>query len=146
MTATSNFWSPNVNACVLSRFSHVRLFVTPWTVARQEPLSMGFSRQECWSWLPCPPPRDLPDPGFEHTSLRSPPLAGGFFTTSATWEAYHCSSCTYLSPSPYNLSWTLIGLYDLIHRMCMLITSLSNSSVFMVFPYPNYFFKKIKTF
>ena len=43
--------------CVLSRFfSRVRLCVTPWTVARQAPLSMGFFRQECWSGLPCPPP------------------------------------------------------------------------------------------
>ena len=42
-----------------------RLFVTPWTVARQAPLSMGFSRQECWSGLSCPPPGDRPDPGIE---------------------------------------------------------------------------------
>ena len=40
-------------------------FVTPWTVARQAPLSMGFSRQEYWSGLPCPPPADLPNPGIE---------------------------------------------------------------------------------
>ena len=50
-------------------------------------LSVGFSRQEYWSGLPCPPPRRLPDPGIEHTSLASPALAGGFFTTNATWEA-----------------------------------------------------------
>ena len=43
--------------------SHVQLYVTPWTVARQAPLSMGFSRQEQWSGLPCPPPGGLPDPG-----------------------------------------------------------------------------------
>ena len=48
-------------ACVLSCFSHVPLFVTLWTVARQAPLSMGFSRQEHWSGLPRPPPGDLPD-------------------------------------------------------------------------------------
>ena len=48
--------------------SCVRLFVTPWTVARQAPLSMGFSRQEHWSGLPCPPPGDLPDPGIEPES------------------------------------------------------------------------------
>ena len=48
---------------------------------------MGFSRQEYWSRLPCPPPGDLPDPGIEPMSLMSPALAGGFFTTSATWEA-----------------------------------------------------------
>ena len=72
---------------VLSRFSHVQLFVTPWTAAHQAPLSMRFSRQEYWNGLPCPPPGDLPDPGMEPTSLRSPALAGGFFTTGTTWEA-----------------------------------------------------------
>ena len=63
--------------CVLS---HVRLFVTLWTVARQAPLSVGFPRQGCWSGLSCPPPGDLPDPGVEPASLASPALAGGFFT------------------------------------------------------------------
>ena len=58
-------------------------FVTPWTVAHQAPLSMGFPRQERWSGLPCPPPRELPDPGVEPASLLSPALAGRFFTTSA---------------------------------------------------------------
>ena len=72
---------------MLSRFSCVQLFVTLWTVAHQAPLSMGFSRQEYWSGLPCPPPGDLPDPGMESASLMSPALAGMFFTTSATWEA-----------------------------------------------------------
>ena len=62
------------------------LFVTPWTVACQAPLSMGFSRQECWSGLQCPFPEDLPNPGIKPASLMSPALAGGFFTTSATWE------------------------------------------------------------
>ena len=63
------------------------LFATPWTVARQAPLSMGFSRQESWSGLPCPPAGDLPYLEIEPTSLTSPALAGGFFATSATWEA-----------------------------------------------------------
>ena len=69
-----------------SRFSRVRLFATPWTVAHQAPLSMRFSRQEYWSGLPCPPPRDLPDPGMGPASLTSAALAGGLFTTSAPWE------------------------------------------------------------
>ena len=47
---------------VLSRFCCVRLFVTPWTVVYQAPLSKGFSRQGYWSGLPCPPPGDLPNP------------------------------------------------------------------------------------
>ena len=70
-----------------SRFSHIGLFATPWTVAHQAPLSMGFSRQEYWSGLPCPPPGDLPDPGMEPESLMSPVLVGWYFITSATWEA-----------------------------------------------------------
>ena len=49
----------------MKSLSHVRLFVIPWTVAYQAPLSMGFSRQECWIGLPFPSPGDLPDPGIE---------------------------------------------------------------------------------
>ena len=60
---------------------------TPWTVAHQAPLSMGFFRQEHWIGLPHPSPGDLPDPGIESSSLLSPALEGGFFTTSTTWEA-----------------------------------------------------------
>ena len=69
---------------MLSHFSHVRLFVTPQTVAHQAALSMGFSKQEYWSGLPCPPPGNLPDPGIKPTSLTSWVLAGAFFTTSTT--------------------------------------------------------------
>ena len=65
-----------IHLCVLSRFSRVRLFVTPWTAARQDPLSWRFSRQEYQSGLPCPYPGDLPDPGIEPTSLMSLALAG----------------------------------------------------------------------
>ena len=68
---------------MLSRFSCVRLFVTLWTVALKAPLSMGFSRQDYWSGLPCPLSGDLPDPGIEPSSLMSPALGEGFFTTSA---------------------------------------------------------------
>ena len=59
---------------VQSHFSRVRLFETLWTVARQAPLSMGFSRQELWSGLPVSSPGDLPNLGIESTSLRSPAL------------------------------------------------------------------------
>ena len=72
--------------CVHSHFSHVQLFATPWTVTRQA-LSVGFSRQEYWSGLPYPPPGDLPDRGLNLFLLSLPALAGGFFTTSAIWEA-----------------------------------------------------------
>ena len=72
---------------MLSHLHPVQRFVTPWTIARQTPPSMGFSRQEYWSGVPCPPPGDLPDPGTESTSLTSPALAGGLFITSTTWGA-----------------------------------------------------------
>ena len=79
-------WISGMYACGLSRFSHVQLCVTLRTVAHQAPLSVGFSRQEHYSGLPCPPPGDHLDPGIEPASLMSPPLAGGFFTTTTTWE------------------------------------------------------------
>ena len=56
---------------VLSHFRPVQLFATPRTLARQAPLSVGFSRQEHWSGLPCPPAGGLPNPGIEHTPLTS---------------------------------------------------------------------------
>ena len=77
----------HVHVCELICFSHVQLFVTLWAVAHQVSLSTGFSRKEHWTGLQCPPPGDLPEPGLEHVSLTSPALAGGFFITSATWEA-----------------------------------------------------------
>ena len=68
-------------ACVLS---HVQLFVTPWTVAHQSPLSMGFFRQEYWNGLPCPPPGDLPDPGIEPISPASPAVQADSLLLSQT--------------------------------------------------------------
>ena len=73
---------------MLSCLSHVRLFATLWTVARQAPLSMGFSRQEYWSGLPCPPPGDLPHPGIEPGSPAAPALAGVFFTAEMPSHYY----------------------------------------------------------
>ena len=67
---------------MLSCFSRVHLFATPWTVARQAPLSVGLLRQEHWSGSPCSLPEDLPNPGMESMSLMSPALAAGFFTSS----------------------------------------------------------------
>ena len=69
--------------------SVVSKFLRPYelTVALQAPLSMGFSRQEYWSGLPCPPSEDLPHPGIEPVPHMSPILASRFFTTSATREA-----------------------------------------------------------
>ena len=73
-----NVYETEFSVCV----SHsVRLFVTPWTLAHQAPLSMDFSRQEYWSGLPFPPPGHLPDPGIE---LRSPALGAYSLPSDAT--------------------------------------------------------------
>ena len=78
--------SPVNNFCsVLCYVASVRTAsVTPWTVARQAPLFMGFSRQEYWSGMPCHLPGDLLNPGIEPKSLAASALAGRFFTTSIT--------------------------------------------------------------
>ena len=93
--------------CDLSRFSCIWFFVTPWTVALQAPLSMGFPRQEYWSGLPCPPPGDLPDPGIKPMSLMPPALAGRFFSTGATWEALTCTLYRKAAVIHTVLSWML---------------------------------------
>ena len=83
---------------MLTCFSHVQLFATLLTVAYQTPLSMGFSKQENWAGLPCPPPSDLPEPRIKPWSLTPPALVGGFFTIRATWEtlkAYNSVTLTF---------------------------------------------------
>ena len=78
--------------CLLSHFSWLlshfsRTLSNPADCSLPAPLSMGFSRQEYWSGLLCPPLGDLPDTGIEPMSLKSPALADVFFTTSTIWEA-----------------------------------------------------------
>ena len=74
----------NKDECwMLSRFSRVQLFVTPWTVARQASLSIRFSSQEYWSELPCPPPGDLPNPGIKPVSRCISCVTGEIFTTES---------------------------------------------------------------
>ena len=84
------FWGYKSNgACVLSCFSPVWLFATLWTVAHQAPLFIGFSRQEYWRGLPCPPPGIFPNQGSSQPrdQTRVSCIAGGFFTNWATREA-----------------------------------------------------------
>ena len=76
-------WGPPKGTCMASCFSCVWLFATLCTIARQAPLSMGFSRQGYWGGLPCPPPGDLPNLGIEPVFF----TAGRFFTLWAIWEA-----------------------------------------------------------
>ena len=72
------------------------LCATLWTIVHQVALSIGFSRQEYWSGLSCLPPGDLPNPGVKPESLMIPALAGGFFTTSTTWEAPRHSNSQFI--------------------------------------------------
>ena len=76
--------------------SHTQLFASPWTVARQSPLLIGFPRQEYWSGLPFPSPGDLPDPGIKPVFF----IAGGFFTTEPSGKPTHSRlaiQCLFLS-------------------------------------------------
>ena len=73
-----------MHTCMLSHFSHIQLFVTPWAVTCHAPLSVEFSRQEYWSGLPFPTPGDLLNPKIEPEFLIFPALSGRFFTTRAT--------------------------------------------------------------
>ena len=79
---------------VLSHFSRVWLFATAWTVARQAPLSMGFSRQECWGGQPFASPGDLPNPGIEPAS---PAFTDGSFTAEPPGEPRFILTCHLLS-------------------------------------------------
>ena len=116
-------------ACVvLSHFSRVWLFAASWSEALLAHLSMGFSRQEYWSILPCSPPRDLPDPGVKPKSLVSPALANRFFTTGTTWEAYIIH--TYVDMYVYNIylyyiyvTWDIrkIGRQAVMHMVTKII-------------------------
>ena len=80
-----------VCVCVFELLSCARLFVTPRTVTHQTPLSMGSSRQEHWSGLSFPFPRDLPDPGIKSEFPASPALAGEFFTTEPPGKPFSVS-------------------------------------------------------
>ena len=96
-----NAWSTarHSHAYVISCFSHVQLFVTLWTVALQAPLSMGFSRQEYWSGLSCPPPWDLSDPGIKPVSPAAPALQVDS-SPLATREALHSHAAKSLQSRP----------------------------------------------
>ena len=85
----TEIWDPR---CSIYSCSHAKFLrscptlCTSWTMAHQAPLSLGFSRQEYWSGLPCAPPGDLPDPVIKLRFLMSPALAGRVFRPSTTLE------------------------------------------------------------
>ena len=86
------FFKAKYYSCMLNCFSCVWVFATLWTSPPASSVHRILSRQEYRSGLPCRPPQDLPDPVIESMPLTSPAMAGGFFTTSATGEAYTHSS------------------------------------------------------
>ena len=95
-------------SALLSWFSPVQLFVTPWTVACQAPLSLGFSRQEYCCGLPCPPPADLPKPMIEPTSPVAPALQVDSLPLSHLGSSQFCV-CIYIHTSGPITSWEIDG-------------------------------------
>ena len=112
-----------VHLCLLNCFTHVLLLVSLWTVALQAPLSLGFSRQECWSGWPCSPAGNLPDPGIKPTSLMPRALAGRFFTTSARLPQIFSPPRHHLPLEPASCFWK--GL------VCQLSFSCCNKLLFI---------------
>ena len=112
--------------CIVQLLSHVQLFATPWTIAHQAPLSVGFLRHEYWSGLTLPPPGDLPDPGIER---RSPALAGRFFPTEPpgkpmflyAFSKYYMSS---LSSRMTSMVIQILSLQNLGYSMCHTVRAL----------------------
>ena len=96
---------PALCASVCSKLLHSHpTLCNPMPCSPPGPLSTGFSRQECWSGLLCPPPGDLPDPGVDPAVLRSPAFASTFFPTSTTWEAPLPALFSFAVPVPF-LCW-----------------------------------------
>ena len=96
----------SLQVCMLNLFSRAWLCVTFCTLALQVPLSMAFARHEYWRGLPRSPPGGLPLPGIEPMSLMSPALAGGFFTTSTTWEAPDQITTSLIMSSFVQIMWS----------------------------------------
>ena len=114
LTLSHPFRQQSLKSQHANRFRRVCLFSTPWTVAHQAPLSMGFSRQEYWSGLPCPPPGDLPNPGIKTSSPVTPALQVDSLQLSHRGSPYPlfssvAQSCLPLcSPMDGGAWWTLV--------------------------------------
>ena len=138
------------NECI----SHVQIFVTAWTVDRQAPLYMEFSRQKYWSGWPCPLPGKSSQPRDWTASLKSPALAGYFFTSSVTWETprmnkyiYKVSNggkCASLSVSFFFLSFSFLPSFPFFSFLVFLFSFSDNQNgphiLFFVLYYSHYAF------
>ena len=99
--------------CACKSLSSVQLFVTPWTVAKQTPPSMGSSKQEYWNRLPFPSPEDLPNPGIEP---RSPTLQADSFPSEPSGKlTYNGESLTFQIPIFLILNSTIFNLCEKMH-------------------------------
>ena len=109
---------------VPSHFSHLQLFVTPWTIALQAPLSMGFSRQGYWSGLPFPSPGDLPNPGIEPVSPVVPALQADYLLLSH-WRSPLCQRDFHLIQGTNEPSWAAfccwVGHQEMLGLSCCLL-------------------------
>ena len=123
----NGFHCTNVYACVPNYFSCIQLFANLWTIACQTPLSTGFSRQECLSRLLCPLPGDLSDSGIKLTSITPPALAGGFFTTSTTWEA-HIYAYIFANVCTYAHKWHNMPIYSTNDKAHLIRGSFKNTT------------------
>ena len=124
---SSSVFNKHLTLCVLSCFSHVQLCAIPWAVARRAPLSLGFSRQEYRSGLPCPPPRDLPDPGIEAASLCLPHWQAGCLPLVSPGKSYSVQfSCSVVSDSlrPNESQHALSQILPESHSFCVPFCSL----------------------
>ena len=131
-----NMWRSYLCVCVCAQ-AHARSVMcdsaTPWTIACQGPPSVGFSKQEHWSWLSFPAPEDLPDPEIQPLSLAPTALAGGFFTIAPHGEAYFYLA---LSWSAMSFLFILIQANFVLQSMRRLFISNSSVESLGVFPFP----------
>ena len=123
---------------MLSPFSYVQLFATPWTVACQTHLPMGFSRQEYWTGLPCSPPGDPPNPGVEPKSPASPALQADSLLLSYQQSPHHHHTHTYIY-SFLNLFplWFITGCwiqFPVLYRRTLLVTHPVCNSLHLLTP------------
>ena len=111
--------------------SRILLFLTPWTVARQAPLFMGFSRQEYWSGLPCPPPGDLPNPGIKP---RSPTLQADSLQSEPPGKPSPClkNCCHFLPTKCFSVTFPLLSGNFPLRRQ--LTTSFSKTEPVQLLP------------